>query len=56
MQLQNKTVNPHIKAAQRMAERLPHILTRSAKRMQQAAILRELVAGLRGKSNAQSYS
>lgn len=39
--------NEHFQAAMRIAENLPAMLTREAKRVQQKAILRELAAGLR---------
>lgn len=43
-----RNVNEHFKAADRMAYHLPYILTPQVKRMQQKAIIRELLAGLRG--------
>lgn len=42
------TQNAHFKAADAMAAKIPHLLTRPAKRMQQRGILRELIAGLKG--------
>ena len=47
----NKPINEHFKAAIRMAHHLPHLITRQVKRAQQKAILRELLSGLRTKSN-----
>ena len=45
---QNEQIkNVHFKAADAMAAKLPHLLTRLAKRMQQRGILRELLAGLK---------
>ena len=44
----NKTINEHFRAAIRMAHHLPHIITKQVKRAQQKAILRELLAGLKG--------
>ena len=47
MQQLKHPVNEHFKAAERMAHHLQYILTRQVKRMQQRAILRELIAGLK---------
>lgn len=44
----NKPTNDHFRAADRMAALLPNIHTHQFKRMQQKAILRELLAGLKG--------
>ena len=45
---QNEQIkNVHFKAADAMAAKLPHLLTRLAKRMQHRGILRELLAGLK---------
>lgn len=44
----NKTINEHFRAAIRMAHHLPHLITKQVKRAQQKAILRELLAGLKG--------
>lgn len=43
----NKPTNEHFKAANRMAALLPSIHTNKFKRLQQKAILRELIAGLK---------
>ena len=44
----NKTMNEHFRAAAGMAEILPNLFTRAMKKLQQQAILRELLAGLKG--------
>ncbi len=44
----NKPINEHFQAAMRMANHLPHLLTKQVKRAQQKAILRELLSGLKG--------
>lgn len=44
----NKPINEHFRAAIRMSHHLPHIITKQVKRAQQKAILRELLAGLKG--------
>lgn len=45
--VRKRTVNEHFRAAVRMSANLPHLITRTAKRMQQRGILRELLAGLK---------
>ena len=44
----NKHINEHFKAAMRRSNHLPHLLTKQVTRAQQKAILRELLAGLKG--------
>ena len=46
-EVRKRTVNEHLAAAARMSANLPYLLTRTAKRMQQKGIMRELLAGLR---------
>ena len=46
--MNNKPINEHFQAAMSMAHHLPHLLTKQVKRAQQKAILRELLAGLKG--------
>ena len=43
-----RTLNEHFRAAIRMAHHLPNLITKQVKRAQQKAILRELLAGLKG--------
>lgn len=49
-EVRKRAVNEHLAAAARMSANLPHLLTRTAKRMQQRGILRELLAGLKTRS------